>query len=403
MPVSHRSALPVVFGLVILSPLAIDVYLPSLPEMVAVFGVDEAAMQFTVSLFMMVMGIGQLIAGPLSDHYGRRFSALLGTALYLVGSLLASISADMEGLYLARVLQALGAASCSVTAFAWVRDHFDAHESGKWISYMGGMIGCVPTLAPFLGGILAVLWGWTSSFLFMALVGTLIFIGSLILIEPGKLKEDSVQASSQNNLKANIREILTNRQFLLYSLTGTLTMAGILGYATNAPMVAMNLGGLGEFGFALLFGFVGIVQLLASISAPHIASRIGRRKTIAAGIVLSLLGAVGLVMVPASRPLLYFIPSAVGCIGFNIIFGTASGLTLEHFKYCAGLAASIDGCVRMSGGGLLVALIKMLGFSLFTTAAITFVLLGLPLFWILSDMQKRNSVQPVSSEFQKAA
>ncbi len=402
MSASHRSALPVVFALVILSPLAIDIYLPSLPEMVAVFGVDEAAMQFTVSLFMMFMGVGQLIAGPLSDRYGRRFSALLGTALYVIGSLLVSIADDMTGLYLARVLQALGAASCTVTAFAWVRDHFDAYDSGKWISYMGGMIGCVPTLAPFLGGILAVFWRWTSSFLFMAVIGAAVFVGSLFLIEPGRSRVGNTQAAASKSLKANIREVMSNRQFLLYSFTGTLSMAGILGYATNAPMVAMNLGGLDEFGFALLFGIVGVVQLLANISAPHIVSHIGRRKTIVVSIVLSLIGAVGLIVVPVSMPLLFFIPSAIGCIGFNIIMGTASGLTLEHFKHCAGLAASIDGCVRMSGGGLLVALIKMLGFSLFATATITFTLLALPLFWVLSD-RKRKAEQTAQSEFSKAA
>ena len=401
MPVSQRSALPVVFVLVILSPLAIDVYLPSLPEMVRVFGVNEASMQFTVSLFMMVMGVGQLLAGPFSDHFGRKTSAVLGTLIYAVGGLIGASAKHMDCLYLARILQALGAACCTVTALAWVRDHFDALESGKWISYMGGMIGTVPTLAPFLGGLLAIQWGWTSSFLFMALFGSVVCIGSLVLLEPKK-REMQPAATDSGSFRNNVKAILTTRQFLIYSLTGTLTMGGILGYATNAPMVAMNLAGLGEFGFALLFGCVGVIQLIASIAAPRIVSYIGRRRTVILGVGLSLVGALALAVIPSSWPLLFFIPSAIGCIGFSIIFGTCSGLTMEHFKRCSGVAASIDGCLRMSGGGLVIACIKFLGFGLLTTTAISFALLAVSLFWIIPDL-KRSRVQPIENELSKAA
>ena len=405
MQLSQRFSLPVVFALVILSPLAIDVYLPSLPEMARVFSANDSAMQMTISLFMICMGVGQLFGGPLSDRFGRQFSALLGAGLYIAGSVLAIFTETITMLYLARMLQGLGAASGAVTAFAWVRDHFDARESGKWISYMGGMIGTVPTLAPMLGGVLAVHWGWHASFIFMAALGCVVFLGALILLEKGRPAHIASQAE-KGNLGKQVKEILTHRQFLIYSLTGMLTMSGILAYATNAPFVAMNLAGLDEFGFAIMFGSLGIVQLGASLLAPQIVQKIGRRKTIVTGVVMALVGAAGLTQIPATEPLFYFAPAAVGVIGFNIIFGTASGLTLEHFKHCAGTAAAIDGCARMAGGGLIASAIKLASFDLFGTVALGFSLLALPLMLIIFDIccwQKQTTVMQLKEASRKAA
>ena len=389
---SHRLTLPVVFTLVIMSPLAIDIYLPSLPEMTHVFGGNQAAMQLTISLFMICMGVGQLFAGPISDRYGRRASALLGTGLYVIGSMLATFADSLTALYVARILQGIGAAFCSVTAFAWVRDHFDARESGKFISYMGGMIGTMTTLAPTLGGVLIVYGGWTASFLFMAALGFSVLVGSLLCLEKGRPAHSA--SEEKGHIGEYAKEILSNPQFLLYSLTGMLTMGGILAYATNAPFVAMNLAGLDEFGFAMAFGGLGMTQMLANLAAPSIANRIGRRKTIVVGGCLALVGAIGMLFVPMSDPLLYFIPAAIGVIGFNIVFGTASGLTLEHFKHCAGMAAAIDGCVRMAGGGLVASAIKLAGWNVFDTVALGYGLILIPLTLIVRDIGVRASSRP---------
>ena len=390
-----KKALPVIFLLVILGPIGIDLYLPSLPAMTKAFSANDLAIQMTISLYMVCVGLGQLFAGPLSDRLGRRYSALMGTGLYVVGSLLASVSTTLDVLYLARILQGVGAASCSVTAFAWVRDHFSALESGRWISYMGGMIGTVPTLAPMFGGLLILRWGWHSHFVFMAILAAGVGLGAWRLMERGRpqLEESAQRETQKGTLRHQTVEVLSTRQFLLYSLTGTLTMGGILSYAINAPFVAMNLGGLDGFGFALLFGLNGIFQLLASIGAPALVAKIGRRKTIFTGLLLALASAVGVMLVPVTQPLWFFVPAATGTIGFNIIYGTASGLTLEKFKHCAGLAASIDGCARMAGGGLIAAAVKVLGLNVFATVALGFSFLLVPALLVLRDIHLRSKRQ----------
>ena len=398
MPQARRSALPVIFALVILSPLAIDVYLPSLPEMTRLFNSSDSAMQATISLFMICMGFGQLFAGPLSDRFGRKASALLGTGFYVLGSLMGVMASDLTTLYMARILQGLGAASCAVTAFAWVRDNFSAYDSGRWISYMGGMIGTIPTLAPMLGGVLAEQWGWQASFVFMAALGTVVFLSALFLMEK---RQPTVAYNHEPavRLTRQILSILTHRQFLIYSLTGMLTMGGILAYAINAPFIAMNLGGLDEFGFAMAFGCLGILQFATSLYAPKLVDQIGRRKTICVGASLSVLGAIAILTVPMESPLWFFPASAIGAMGFNLIFGTSSGLTLEHFKHSAGLAAAIDGFARMAGGGLLASAVTIPVDTVFEAVALAFSLLLIPLLLVVVDIVKRRSnIEPISAE-----
>ncbi|CAM3819607.1 multidrug effflux MFS transporter [Parendozoicomonas haliclonae] len=384
----------VIFALVVLSPLAIDVYLPALPEMTRFFSAQAAQMQMTISLFMISMGLGQLVAGPLSDRFGRRASAMAGLSLYMVGSLVAISAESLTVLYLARVLQGMGSASCSVTAFAWVRDHFDARESGKWISYMGGMIGTIPTLAPLLGSFLSIAFGWQANFVFMAALGGLILLCAAMLMEKGAPKRDLGQQhehQAKSHLLQDLSSILGNRQFLIYALTGMLTMGGILSYAISAPYVAMDMAGLGELGFALAFGAIGLLQLLGSVFAPRVVSHIGRRKTIMAGAALSVAGSCALLMVPITAPLWYFAAAGIGAIGFNLIFGTASGLTLEPFKHCAGLAAAIDGCMRIAGGGLVVMLIRLPELGIFATAALGYALLGISLLLVFWEHRTRST------------
>ena len=58
-------------GLMMLQPLATDLYLPALPGIASHFEVDVATVQWTLSIFVATFGAWQLVAGPLSDRFGR--------------------------------------------------------------------------------------------------------------------------------------------------------------------------------------------------------------------------------------------------------------------------------------------------------------------------------------------
>ena len=65
-------------GIVALGPAAIDMYLASMPNMALDLQTSYASTQMTLTTFLIFMGLGQLIFGPLSDAIGRRIPLLLG-------------------------------------------------------------------------------------------------------------------------------------------------------------------------------------------------------------------------------------------------------------------------------------------------------------------------------------
>lgn len=157
--------------LVLFSPLAIDIYLPALPQISETFHVEHALAQDTITWFLFAMGVGQLFAGPLADKLGRRTVALGGISIYAVSACLAWAAQSIDMMLMARLLQGLGACATSVAAFATVRDLFGPEKSGKMISYLNGAICFIPALAPILGSWLTQEFGWRSiSALWLALL-----------------------------------------------------------------------------------------------------------------------------------------------------------------------------------------------------------------------------------------
>ena len=234
-------------ALVTLTPMGIDIYLPSLPGMAQDFGVTMAAMQTSVTLFIFAVGLSQLLIGPLADRHGRRPVALAGVAAYVAGSALGACAGTVEWFYAARVIQGIGACAASLVAFAAVRDRYAPAEGARIYSYLNGALCSVPALAPMLGGALAVLAGWRSTFVFMAL-----FALTLALLLARRFGETRPPAAGPAARVAGWRQYLpiaTSGRFVYFAVFGMAGMAMILIFVSAAPVVLVQRLGYSELGF----------------------------------------------------------------------------------------------------------------------------------------------------------
>ena len=142
-------------SLVLLGPLGIDLYLPTIPAIAVGLGSSEALIQSTISLFILVLGLGQVIAGPLVDNYGRKPVALAGIILYMIGAAMAALATSPTVFIASRLLQGVAVCCTAVVAFSGVRDRLNGDDAARAFGFLNGTLNIIPALAPLLGGLLA--------------------------------------------------------------------------------------------------------------------------------------------------------------------------------------------------------------------------------------------------------
>lgn len=380
--VSATRLITLMVVLVLFSPLAIDIYLPALPAMAKEFAVDTTRVQDTVTWFMFSLGLGQLLAGPLADRFGRRPIALGGITIYALSAAMAYWAQTLDLLLVARLLQGFGACATSVAAFAAVRDSFGPERSGRMISYLNGAICFIPALAPILGSWLTHEFGWRSNFSFMA--GFAIVAGSFIAISFKETRPADTNIEGSMISFERYMSVLREPVFLFHATLCMLAMAVILAYVTSAPVwLMMELGqDMGQF--TIWFGINAALNILACMVAPKYMDRFGTRRTLKTGLILLIgAGAAMLVLSNIAQAWAFMLPIFICSFGFAFVLGSSAGKALAPFGDRAGTAAALLGLFQMSGAGLMVSLTQRLDFSppILLTFQMWLVIPGLLILW----------------------
>lgn len=141
------------------SPLSIDMYLPSFPQMAADFGVTVSQVELSLATFFIGLSFGQLLYGTATDRFGRKKPLYVGLGIYCIASLCCVFAPNIEALIILRLFQALGACGGIVIARAMVKDLFDHRESARVFSLLMLIMGVAPILAPLIGGYVALFFG----------------------------------------------------------------------------------------------------------------------------------------------------------------------------------------------------------------------------------------------------
>lgn len=365
--------------LVIFCPLGIDLYLPAFVDMQTSLQVSENKIQQTVSIYMLAVGLGQLIAGPLADKYGRKPIALIGISLFAIGAVMASLVSTWSLMMVARVLQGLGACATFVSAFAIVRDSFGHKGSGQMITYLNGIVCFIPALAPILGAWLTIEFGWQSNFSFLsgfALVGLLL----VILLYKETRPEDTHYSGHILDLR-RFTPMLNNSTFVYNAMLTMLGMAAMLVFVISAPGWIMAKMGGSVSDFTFWFTGNAILSIAASFIAPHFIKR-NSQKSLTFGLSIFCMSGAVLLLLPQTDVAHFVLPMYLASIGFAFTIGAAAGKALSGFAKQAGTASALIGVLQMSGAGLLATMSQPLALEAPTQLAMH-LLLALPFLVLL--------------------
>jgi DHA1 family bicyclomycin/chloramphenicol resistance-like MFS transporter len=356
---TNKQLLPLLILMVIFSPLAIDIFLPALPIMAEELIVPMKEIQWSITIFILSMGFGQLISGPLADRYGRRPVAMAGIIIYGLASLLCAYADNLTFFLLNRLVQGFGACAIVVAAFASVRDKYNAIESGVMYSYLNSAICCIPALAPLLGNVLTEYFGWRSNFQFMT--GYAVFAG-LILFFTLKETRPTHTIPSKNLISlGHFITVAKHPVFLFNALVVMLSMAIIIAYVTSSPAWLMVRLGLDQQSFVYWFSLNAVINIVACFLAPQVLVKFGARVTIGFGMVLLIVaGLLMLTLLTWQTPEAFMLPIMISSLGFSLLMGACAGQALAPFGEKAGSASALLGFVQMSGSAVIVYLLQLL-------------------------------------------
>lgn len=363
----HRGIrLLVLLGLMItVGPATIDMYLPALPRIADELHASEASVQTTLAGTMIGMALGQLVIGPLSDALGRRRPLLVGVGVHIVASLAILLAPDVATLGVLRVLQGFGAAAAATIAMAVVRDLFAGVRAAQVLSRLMLVMGLAPILAPTVGSAVLRFAGWHAIFVILALVSTVVMVGTSRLL-PETLPPDRRRDARPRAVASTMGALLHDRIFVGLILVSGLTFAALFTYVSGSTFILQQRYGLSaqQFGLAFSGGAVGMIAMtqfnvpLLRRYSPGVLLTTGLVGSFASTMLLVVDAATGLgglvgVLVP-----IWLMMSLLA-----LTFPNTPAIALSRHGEAAGTAAALLGAVQSGTGGLAAPLVGLLGTS----------------------------------------
>ncbi len=334
-----------------IGPISMSIYTPAMPELVSAFQTSDSAIKMTLSLYFAGFSIAQLLAGPMSDAFGRRAATLLFVGIYVVGSLLAAFAPGIEWLLAGRLIQGIGASVGITVARAIVRDQFTGTEASRIMNLIGIMIAIGPAIAPTVGGLALAAFGWQSVFFLLIGFGLLISLSVLVFMRETSLPDR--RRILPGPLLSAYGELARESRFISASLVLGGSIGALYAQATLLPFILIKVVGLSPTAFGLGMLMQSGSYFLGSVCLRSAAPRLGGDGSVRVG--LALLGMAGMMIalsVQFVTPSYLSIMGPIAFLAFGLAFLTPHMTTsgLYPFPHIAGSASAMMGFIQMGGG-----------------------------------------------------
>ena len=358
MNLSRRRAVPLwLLGLFTFSgPVGMHIFVPALPAAAKDLHATPAALELTISLYILGLAVGQLVYGPASDRFGRRPALLVGLSIFTIASVAGLFAPDVHTLVLARFFQALGGCSGLVLARAIIRDTSQAHEAARRLALTNLLVTAGPAVAPLIGSGLSALWGWQTILAGLAALGVANFVLAWRMLPETRPEALFVSAS---RYARDYVGLLRSRQFLGYAVGGACATTSLYAFIACAPFIFIDRLHVPSASVGLYLALLVSGIWLGSLLASQLIARFSLTRFVVVANAVSVVAAASFLgFVIADRATL------VAIVGTMFVFSVGVGAAAPAALVKAisvnprvtGTASGLYGSVQMAVAGTLVML-----------------------------------------------
>ena len=345
---SHPS-LALLVAVTMTGTVALHILIPSLPAVAKDLGAPPATVQLTITLYLLGLAAGQLAYGPVSDRFGRRPVLIVSLTLYLIGILLAIPAASIGALVTARVLQSIGACGALVLGRAMVRDVSTSEDAAKKLAVLITCMTLTPALAPGIGGLIEVWFGWRAIFVALAIV-----VGTLALLVVTTLPETNLRPTSSlgfGTAVSSYRILLRSGKFRRYLVAGSCSGVSLYAFLSVAPFLYIDVLGRSAQEVGLFCVIVSFGMAAGAATMRVLVGRMDTRRGARLGAGISAVAALSLLAVSLAGGL-----SILTLTGTMIVYAMGAGVggpnmvagAMNVDPRAAGAASGLYGFTQMA-------------------------------------------------------
>jgi DHA1 family bicyclomycin/chloramphenicol resistance-like MFS transporter len=349
---SSSAQIAVLAALAATGTLATNILLPSLPQMAVSLEVSSAAVTSAITVFLAVFALGQLVVGPVSDRYGRRWPVLTGFAVFVVGSAYCGFANDLANLLIGRVIQAAGACATSVLSRAIARDLFSGAALARAMALIMIAMAAAPGFSPLLGGALDHYFGWRSEFVF---VGAFAAIAALAYdLVFGETHHATRTPLNLLAIAKTYLGLIVDRRFVIPAATVSLIMGGLFAMFSAAPRILIEGLHFTPIQLGLFFAGTVMVVFAAGMLATRLAPRFGLDRSIKGGLLTAAIGSAAILLVSIFTPTFppFLGAMSVFLLGMGIVNPLGTAQALSPFGEKAGAASALVGFWQMMSAAI---------------------------------------------------
>src|SRR5437868_14261599 len=349
---STGAEIAVLAALAATGTLATNILLPSLPQMAASLKVSSAAVTSAITVFLAVFALVQLVVGPISDRYGRRWPVLTGFVVFLAASIWCGLATDLPSLLTGRVIQAAGACATSVLSRAIARDLFSGTALARAMALSMIAMAAAPGFSPLLGGALDHIFGWRADFAFVVAFAA----ASAIAYEWvfGETHHSTRIPLNPAAITRNYLKLIADRRFVIPAATVSLIMGGLFAMFSAAPRVLIEGLHFSPIELGLFFAGTVMIVFAAGMLATKLAPRFGLDRTIQGGLLAAAAGTLALLLVARFTPtfLPFLAAMSLFLLRMRLVNPLGTAQSLPAFGEKAGAGSALPGFWQMMGAAI---------------------------------------------------